>query len=75
LLNRSTIPYMYNIEGRRDAVGYITRLTRNQSVSSSIHNKLNRGSRCSLSKKLHTHCLVLVGLWNGFERDFSIELK
>ena len=28
-----------------------------------------------LSKKLYTNCLVLVGSRNGFERDFTIELK
>ena len=30
----------------------------------------------SLSKKLYHYCLVLAGSsWNGFERDFTIELK
>ena len=29
----------------------------------------------SLSKKLYPHYLVLVGSRNGFERDFTIELK
>ena len=29
----------------------------------------------SLSKKLYPCCLVLVGSRNGFERDFTIELK
>ena len=29
----------------------------------------------SLSKKLYPYCLVLVGSKNGFERDFTIELK
>jgi len=29
----------------------------------------------SLSKKLYTYCLVLVGSRNGVERDFTIELK
>ena len=29
----------------------------------------------SLSKKLYPYCLVLVGSRNGFERDFTIELK
>ena len=29
----------------------------------------------SLSKKLFPYCLVLVGYRNGFERDFTIELK
>ena len=29
----------------------------------------------SLSKKLYQCCLVLVGSINGFERDFSFELK
>jgi len=29
----------------------------------------------SLSKKLDHYCLVLVGSRNGFERDFTIELK
>jgi len=28
-----------------------------------------------LSKKLYLYCLVLVGSRNGFERDFTIELK
>ena len=29
----------------------------------------------SLSKKLYPYCLILVGSRNGFERDFTIELK
>jgi len=29
----------------------------------------------SLSKKLYSCCLVLVGSRNGFERDFTIKLK
>ena len=29
----------------------------------------------SLSKTLYPYCLVLVGSRNGFERDFTIELK
>jgi len=29
----------------------------------------------SLSKKLYHYCIVLVGFWNGFESDFTIELK
>ena len=29
----------------------------------------------SLSKKLYSYCLVLVGSRNGFEHDFTIELK
>jgi len=29
----------------------------------------------SLSTKLYPYCLVLVGSGNGFERDFTIELK
>ena len=29
----------------------------------------------SLSKKFYPYCLVLVGSKNGFERDFTIELK
>jgi len=29
----------------------------------------------SLSKKLYTYCLVLVGSRKGFNRDFTIELK
>jgi len=28
-----------------------------------------------LSKKLYPYCLVLVGTRNGFERDFTIDLK
>jgi len=28
-----------------------------------------------LGKKLNSYCLVLVGSRNGFERDFTIELK
>jgi len=28
-----------------------------------------------LSKKLYPYCLVLFGSRNGFERDFTIELK
>ena len=29
----------------------------------------------TLSKKLYRYCLVLVGSRNGFERDFTNELK
>ena len=29
----------------------------------------------SLSKKLYPYCLVLIGSRNGFEPDFTIELK
>jgi len=29
----------------------------------------------SLIRKLYPYCLVLVGSRNGFERDFTIELK
>jgi len=29
----------------------------------------------SLSKKLYSYCLVLVGSRNGFNRDFIIKLK
>ena len=29
----------------------------------------------SLSKKLYSHCVELVGFWNEFGRDFTIELN
>ena len=35
----------------------------------------NKGPVVSLSKKLYPYCLVLVGLRNGFERDFTIKVK
>jgi len=51
---------------------WIPRLTRNVSVVSSRPIK---DPVVSLSKKYYTHCLVLVGSRNGFERDFTITLK
>ena len=35
----------------------------------------NKAIVVSLSMKLYHHCLALVGSRNGFERDFTIELK
>jgi len=35
----------------------------------------NKDIYVSLSKKLYHCCLVLAGSRNGFERDFTIELK
>ena len=35
-----------------------------------------KGLRCFIEQeKLYPYCLVLVGSRNGFERDFTIELK
>ena len=51
---------------------WIARLTRNLDVVGS--SPINRPV-VSLSKKLYSYCLVLVGSRNGFERDFTIKLK
>ena len=50
---------------------WVARLTRNVEVVGSNPIK----GIVSLSKKLYPNCLVLVGSMNGFERDFTIELK
>ena len=49
---------------------WVARLTRNVEVVSSSPIK---GNRCFLEQE--TYCLVLIGSRNGFERDFTIELK
>ena len=51
---------------------WVTRLTRNVEV---VGLSPIKGPCVSLSKKLYPYCLVLVGSGNGFERDFTIELK
>ena len=49
---------------------WVARLTRN------VESWVRAPSKVvSLSKKLYPYCLVLVGSRNGFERDFTIELK
>ena len=54
---------------RGGVVHSVAHLTRNVEVVGSSPVKV------PLSKKLHPYCLVLVGFRNGFERDFTIELK
>ena len=49
---------------------WVAVLTRYVEVMGSIKDPF-----VSLSKKLCPYCLVLVGSRNGFERDFTIELK
>ena len=51
---------------------WVARLTCNVEVVGSSPIK---GPVVSLSKRLYTYCLVLVGSSNGFEREFTIELK
>jgi len=38
-------------------------------------SRMRAHQRPTLRKKLFPYCLVLVGYRNGFERDFTIELK
>ena len=51
---------------------WVARLTRNVEIVGSSPIK---APVVSLSKKLYPYCLVLGGSRNGFERDFTIELK
>ena len=51
---------------------WVASLTRNVEV---MGWSLIKDPCVSLSKKLYPYCLVLVGSGNGFERDFTIELK
>jgi len=48
----------------------VARLTRNAEVRTP-----SKAPVVSLSKKLYPYCLVLVGSRNGFEREFTTELK
>ena len=51
---------------------WVAHLTRNVEVVGSSPNK---GPVVSFSKKHYPYCLVLVDSRNGFERDFTIELR
>ena len=51
---------------------WVAPLTRNVDVVGS--SPIN-GPRCFLEQKRYPYCLVLFGSMNGFERDFTIELK
>ena len=44
-------------------------------VKNSLCGLRSKAPVVSLSKKLYTHCLVLVASRNGFERDSTIELE
>ena len=50
----------------------VARLNRNEEVVGSSPIK---ATVVSLSKKRYPYCLVLVGFRNGFERNFTTELK
>ena len=49
---------------------WVARLTRNVEV---VGLSTIKGPRCFL--ELYPYCLVLVGFRNGFDRDFTVELK
>ena len=63
----------YNTTDTRGGVAqWVARLTRNVEVVGSSPIK---APVVSLSKKLNPNCIVLVSSRNGFEGDFTIELK
>ena len=63
----------YNTTDTRGGVAqWVARLTHNVEVVGSSPIK---APVVSLSKKLYPYCFVLVGTRNGFERDFTIDLK
>ena len=61
------VSYIIIFKGRRGVAHW---LARNVSV---VGSSPIRGPRCFLEQE--TYCLVPVGSRNGFERDFTIELK
>ena len=60
--------YKYRAQQRDGMAQWVACLTCNVEVPS-------KAPVVSLCKKLYPYCLVLVGSRNGFERDFTIELK
>ena len=59
------------VKGRRGAVGCTT----DSLCGGRGFEPQAKAPVVSLSKKLYPCCFVLVGSRNGFERDFTIELK